>query len=104
MSDFLQWLSQERWARPVAKDERAKSHQLHLAHQYSWLVFIYCAAYALAAAAALLWWYHPDASGWKNALITFGITFGAALRADINVSRKEVWLNVKFPQHEDGGT
>jgi hypothetical protein len=99
-SDIIVWLSQERWSRPVAVDPRAQSHQRHLAKQYDWLIFLYCTAYALVASAlAVFFWQSTARPG--LVLLTVGAFFSwAALRADASVTRKEIWLNVEFPQHK----
>lgn len=97
--EILAWMSQERWARPVATDVRAKSHQRHLAKQYDWLIFLYCTAYALAASAAVVWCSKTSVRTGLTLLVLAAVFLFAAMRADLSVTRKELWLNTRFPQH-----
>jgi len=97
---FSCWLSRERWVRPVASDARARALQAVLSKQYSWLIFLYCTAYSLMIAWALLWLWHASPA-WP--VLCFGATVCVvAFLCDLQVTAREIWLNKAFPQFVGG--
>lgn len=100
LAELLRWLSLERCARPGSDNPITKSHQTYLTHEYAWLIFTYCTAYAFVASAIVLWCHQPASVGYISAAFALAI-FLAALKADMRISRKEIWLNYEFPQHTD---